>query len=290
MSWAPSVLAVFASALGQTDPWAEAWADLGALRSGTLSPAEASTARVRLEHRRSRLADGPRAELLAASLEALDGRDVGAVATRLYPSSALFGTEELWHLADLLPRGMERTRTVIAALAPGSPVARWQAVLAWNVSVDAARALDLEAGALPIQLALHERFQDPATAIDLSITHRALGHGDAADLVLAAALRRAQQSETPAGDLWEARGINSSAFGDEQAARDSLGKALAEGSMGAALLVARLDLMSGRTDPARLGFGALVHEDPPPDWAWRGWGMTLLPTAFEPPFRPPTAP
>ncbi len=276
-------LAGFASlcAPGQSDPWALIWTELETLRSGRTSTAEADVLSRHLGDTLHRAPDGPRAELLSAGLEALSGRDVSAAAARL---SALepspFTTREVWLLADLSPHGPERAQLVLTAMSAPAPLADWQVLLAWNVAVDEARALRLEETALPIQLQLHERYQARWSAEDLALTYRFLGQEKAADQVLERAMAQERASGLRPASLLEKRGIHALGFGDESAARDYLGQALAEGSNDAGLLLARLDLIAGRTDNARYGFQALMLEHPPADWAWRGWGTTLLPPPF----------
>ena len=277
-------LAVALAAAGQGDVWPAVWADLGALRAGGLSAAESSACEARIEKAMEDLPESPQASLARACIETLHGRDSRLAASRLQmlrPSPFATATE-LWHLADLLPPGPDRAHVVLQALADPQPLARWQVLLAWNVAVDEARTLRFEQGALPLQLALNERFRQGSTANDLALTHRALGQGEAADRVLASAIGRAEEVGENSYELWEARGINALGFGDIQLARDYLGRAIAGGSLGAALLLSRLELMSKNDTAARAGFRALILDTPPPDWAWRGWGTAVLPPAFAP--------
>jgi tetratricopeptide (TPR) repeat protein len=267
----------------QGDAWAQVWTELEALRAGKTSAAEASVFRAHLGEALRAAPEGPRSALLQAALESLEGRNVVTIAQRL---AALrpdpFSPREQWFLADLLPPGAERTRVVLAALASPTVLTRWQVLLAWNASVDEARALRLADAALPIQANLYERYGDAASAVDLAQTYRALGQGQAADQVLAQALERELAAGRRPGELWEARGVNALAFGDESLARDYLGRALALGSEGAALRLARLELQAGRIEAARRGFRTLILDAPPPDRAWRGWGTSLLPAPFAP--------
>lgn len=291
MSWIAGAAVAITAAIGQANEWASVWADLDALRGGSLSAVDSEACRARLHQALGAAPQGPSAVLLQACLEALDGRDSSSAAMHLERSGPEpFTGAELWHLADLLPRGPERAGTVRRALELSQPLSRWQALLAWNVAIDEARALRLEQGALPIQLALHDRYQDAATAHDLALTHRALGNGQVADRVLAEAIQAEMKANGDSTDLWEARGINALGFGDERLARDYLGKALARGSRGAALLLSRMELLSNRLEPARLGFRASLLDTPPPDWGWRGWGATLLPPGCASPASRPLPP
>lgn len=272
------VALAFLCAPRQVDSWAQIWTELETLRSGKISAAEVGVLRGHLGDALRKGAEGPRAELLGASLEALSGRDVASVAARmaaLEPSP--FSAREQWFLADLMPPGPERARIVLAAMQAPAPLADWQVLLAWNIAVDEARALRLEETALPIQLRLHERYQARWSAEDLALTYKALGQAKAGGDVLERAIERERvEGGNPAG-LWEKRGIHALGFGDETAARDYLGLALAQGSGDAGLLLSRLDLLARRTEDARRGFQALILGRPTPDWAWRGWGLALLP-------------
>lgn len=276
------LLQLAAQGSGQADSsWAQIWTELETLRGGKASAAEASVLRGHLADALLQGATGPRADLLEATLEKLSGRDVTQAAERLAALEPRpYTGRELWFLADLMPPGPERGRVVFAALEPQVSLADWQVLLAWNVAVDEARALRLEESALLIQLRLHERFQADWSADDLALTLKSLGRWQAADDVLAGTIEREQARGGRPAALWERRGILALGFGDEAAARDYLGLALLQGSDDAGLLLARLDLLGGRTDNARQGFQALILGDPPPDWAWRGWGTTLLPAPF----------
>jgi len=268
----------------QGDSWAQIWTELETLRNGKTSAAEAGVLRGHLGDALLEGTGGPRAELLRASLEALSGRDVSSAAeglASLDPSP--FSARELWFLGDLMPMGAERGRIVLAALETATPLADWQALLAWNVAVDEARALRFEQTALPIQLRLHERYQAGWSAEDLALTYKSLGRWKAADDVLAGAIDKERAERRQPAALWERRGILALGFGDETAARDYLGLALAHGSDDAGLLLSRLDLIAASAEDARRGYQALVFGRPPPDWAWRGWGMALLPPPFAEP-------
>jgi tetratricopeptide (TPR) repeat protein len=268
----------------QVDPWAQIWTELETLRSGKTSSTEADLLRRHLEDALRRAADGPRADLLDAGLKALSGRDVTAAAARLCArESGLFTTRELWLLADLSPNGPERARIVLTAMDAAGSLADWQVLLAWNVAVDEARALRLEETALPIQMRLHERYRAQWSAEDLALTYRFLGREKAAAQILEEAIRQERAAGRRPASLLEKRGIHALGFGDEAEARDYLGQALAEGAEDAGLLLARLDLLAGKTENARCGFQALLLKQPPADWAWRGWGAALLPEPFVPP-------
>lgn len=287
------VLSLFVAAAGapQGDPWAQIWTELEALRSGPTSEAEAGALREHLMEASRSGQPTPQRELLSATLEALAGREVSLPARRLFAlQPSPFSARELWFLADLLPPGRDRARAVIGALEAPAALQRWQFFLAWNTAVDEARALRYEGSTLVIQSNLHARYQAEWSALDLALTYKALGDRAAAERVLNEAIAREEEAGRRPHALWESRGIVALGFGDERAARDYLGKALALGSNDAGLLLARLDLMHGRTEAARRGFRALLFAQPPPDWAWRGWGTALLPPAFAAPARTASTP
>jgi tetratricopeptide (TPR) repeat protein len=267
----------------QGDTWAQLWTELERLK-GEVPAAEAAALTAHLQEALAEASEDPRGELLRASLEAHQGRDTSSTARRLAALEPTpFAPREHWFLADLLPRGPERARAVLRALEAPSNLARWQFILAWNTAVDGARGLRFEEFALPIQLALHARYQAEWSALDLALTYKSMGEHAEADRILAEAIEREDAAGRTTRNLWEQRGILALGSGDEARARDYLGKALAFGSDDAGLLLSRLDLMAGRTERARAGFRALILASPPPDWAWRGWGMTLLPPASERP-------
>ena len=279
IAWTLVQLALCSSYQG--DSWAQIWTELETLRSGKTSVAEASVLRGHLGDALLEGAGGPRAELLGAALESLSGRDVTSAAERLAgldPSP--FSSRELWFLGDLMPPGAVRARIVLAAMDAPTPLADWQVLLAWNVAVDETRALRFEQTALPIQQRLHERYLAGWSAEDLALTYKSLGRWKAADDVLARAIEKEQAEGRNPAALLERRGILALGFGDETAARDYLGLALAHGSDDAGLLLSRLDLIAAKEDDARRGYQGLVLGRPPPDWAWRGWGMALLPPPF----------
>src|SRR6185295_7986910 len=113
-----------------------------------------------------------------------------------------------------------RARAVLAALESPTTLARWQFFLAWNTAADEARAMRSEESTLPIQLALHARYQAEWSAIDLATTYRALGQRAAAERVLSDAIAREEAAGRRSSALWEQRGILALGFGDTSAARD----------------------------------------------------------------------
>ncbi len=280
---------VFSQAL-QGDDWSALWAGLERLRDPQTSPAEAEALRASLFEAVQVRPGDPRADLLRAGLEASAGRDASRMALRLAglePSP--FGPRERWFLADALPPGPCRAQQVLEALRDPAPLPGWQLVLAWNVAVDECRALRLAGSALAIQESLHERYPaDSNLALDLALTRRLLGDEPGADSLLEETIIQEASVGRPTAELWAQRGIVALGFGDEQRGRDYLGKALAQGSDDANLVLSRLELVQGQLAAARHGFRASMPGVPPADWAWRGWGLTLLPAAQASPARRPS--
>ena len=267
--------------------WEEIWRELARVKGGESFTEEM---RQRLDgHART---EDPRGQLLRAELELLSGRDAGAIGRRLFALEPRpFAGLELWFLADVLPNGPERAEIVLAALGGAGELEHWQVLLAWNTSVEEARALRLAGTAVAIQEELDRRCAADWSAIDLALTLRLLGKPAQADGVLAGAIERAGAAGQPTADLWSQRGIVALGAGDESAGRDYLGRALALGSEDAGLVLARLDLVAGRPVAARRGFRPSILRTPQADWALRGWGMALLPAADAPPKRlPPSSP
>jgi len=259
------------------DAWGRVWADLSALRGGKLGAAEAEVVEQRLAQAARGADSGARVELLRAELDARAGLDVTARARALAELEPLpFEGPELWFLVDLLPPGARRHGLLLAALGASAELASWQVLLAWNGAVDEARAQRFEA-ALPIQQELQRRYRAEWSTTDLALTYRQLGLRSELESLFQEAL-----ANFPSGELWSQYAIATLGAGDERRARDYLGRALALGSSDAALVLARLDLVQGRTVAARAGFRVPILDAPPPDWAWRGWGTTLLPRAFAP--------
>jgi len=263
--------------LSSQDSWRAVWADLESVRAGRLVPAEAELVLGRLREAASAGDSGPRVELLRAELDALSGLDVSG---RVRPLADLqpfpFEGPELWFLADLMPGGARRQELVLSALGATPELASWQVLVAWDHAVEEARSQRFDS-ALPIQEELHRRYQADWSLTDLALTYRQLGRRQQLEALFEEALQRA-----PSADLWSQYAIATQGAGDERRARDYLGRALALGSKDASQVLARMDLVAGHREAARAGFRILILETPPPDWAWRGWGLTLLPDAFAP--------
>jgi len=273
-----SALAALLLALAaRQDAWTRLWTDLEALRAAALPVEELALVRARLSEAAQGDASGPRLELLRLELDHLAGRDVAARASALAELAPLpFTPRELWFLVDPLPAGEPRARLVATALEATAELQRWQVLLAWNVGVDEARALRHQS-ALPIQLLLQQRFPEDWSTIDLALTYRHLGRQRELGELFERALAR-----QPSAELWSNYAIATLGSGDERRGRDYLGRALALGSEDAGRVLGRLELVQGRREAARASFRAILHAAPQ-DWAWRGWGTTLLPEAFAPP-------
>jgi hypothetical protein len=189
------------------------------------------------------------------------------------------GTQDAWQRAAALPAAdPARAAAVVAALdATPGPLDEGALRLAWETGVEAARALRLDQ-AIAIQSALEERQPAAWSGMDLALSLDLSGRVGEADSVLERTIARANSAEPAAlGELWSRRGLLWLGKGDERRARDHLGRALARGSRDAALLLAWLDLESGRLEGARAGFRAALYDDPSGAWALRGWGLALLP-------------
>jgi hypothetical protein len=104
-----------------------------------------------------------------------------------------------------------------------------------------------------------------------------LGRHEASDTVLAGVIATEEAAGRPTADLWSQRGISALAAGDNRRALDYFGRALARGSVNAAVVLARRDLDAGRRREARIGFRALSWGEEAGAWALRGWGLSLLP-------------
>jgi len=141
---------------------------------------------------------------------------------------------------------------------------------AYRAGVEAAEDLRLEE-AIGIQQPLHDHVGEEWSAFNLALSLRRAGLYQRADRVLEEQLDKGQSP-----DLYSQRGLNALGSGNQKKARTYLGAALARGSVDAAVILARLDLASGRLDSARSGFRAVLVEAPGNAWARRGWGTTLV--------------
>ena len=260
--------------------WPRTWDALGALEAMVPgAPGSQERANELAELARD-AAGSPRGTLLRARLDAWAGQPHGPVARELAQVSlADLTPRETWLAAEILPGGPARVRAVLDAMQATPELARDELLLAWNISVEEARALRLTEGALPIQSALHERNQADWSAMDLGLTLARLGDREGLDATLGEAIARARAAGSPVADLWSVWGTATAGFGDTERAMDYLGRALAHGSSDAGLVLGLMDLEAGRLAAARRGFRPSILSEPPAAWALRGWGMTLLPEA-----------
>ncbi len=272
----------------QGDEWSSVWTELERLHAADLDPAEAESLRAHLLEVAQARAGEVRAELLLGDLEFLAGRDSSRVAGRLARAEpGSFTTRERWFLAEQLPPGEVRAREVVAALMDPGPIQSWHVLLAWNCAADQIRNLQVPGTALAIAENLHARFHTDWSTGDLVFLQRILGDRDGTEQVITGAIAREEQAGRSTTGLWYQRGLVALSFGDERLARDYLGRALALGSDDANLVLSRLDLVEGDLASARRGFATSILKLPPADWAWRGWGATLLPAADAAPARKP---
>jgi len=256
--------------------WPAVWARLAQVR-GVAEDARDETVIDSLRAVAREQRETPRGAMLAAHLDRLEEGE----GTLTLPAGAAaawpFRGPENWLAAEVLAPSALRARAIQDALeATDAALDSRQRRLAWEVGVDEARALRLD-GARSIQEELHRRSLAVWSAMDLSLTLSRLGLAEAADRVLAEQIEREAAAGRDTGDLWSRRGTQTLGNGDEARARDYLGHGLARGSADAGVVLARLDLESGRIAEARAGFRALLLDPAPSPWAARGWGLTLLP-------------
>lgn len=192
-----------------------------------------------------------------------------------------YGGLASWIAAEVIPPSPARARALVRALGAEREPTREQVSFAWGYGVELATERLWIDDAIAVQTALHERYDEQWSALNLAMTLHRAGRVEAAERVLA---RRAEEhAETlpveQRRELWSNRGLLALGRGDERVARDRLGRALALGSTDAALVLAREDLARDDDAGARAGFRALLLDEEPHAWALRGWGLTLLPPA-----------
>jgi hypothetical protein len=233
----------------------------------------------------------PRRVLVQAELERWSGREPGILAQRLATVPlASFGGREAWYLAEILPQGPARVAAVLHALDGTPNLSREELLDAWNVAGEEVRALRLADGALPIQERLYQRARAAWSGSDLARTLGLLGRSVEADALLAEVIAQEEAAGRPTQDLWSQRGIQALGAGNERLARDYLGHALGQGSMEAALRLARADLAQGRLGAARMGLRPPILSGDDTGSALRGWGLALLPAAHARAARPTLGP
>ena len=112
--------------------------------------------------------------------------------------------------------------------------------------------------------------------MDLALTLSWADRAQEAAHVLTETIEAERRAGRPTGELYSRRGLTHLGAGQERLARDDLGRALAQGSSNAAVVLARLDLDRGARRAARVGFRSLLDVDSPGPWEQRGWGLALL--------------
>lgn len=260
--------------------WAQVWRSLSEIEGSAREvPGVEERAASLLELARV-TRDRTRGLLLECRLERWRERPTDSLLEELADASvAHLGPEETWAVVEVLPPGPARVAAVHHGLESETPLAREALRLAWRAAIDEARALRLRAGALPIQRRLHESNRADWSALDLAVTLTRLGERAELDLVLEEAITAAAGAGRATGALWSQWGVSTLGFGDTARARDYLGRALANGSDDASLVLGLLDLEAGRLAAARNAFRPSILSDRPSAWAQRGWGLSLLPEA-----------
>ncbi len=186
-----------------------------------------------------------------------------------------------WIAAEVIPPSPARARAIVRALALEREPTRAQLDLAWRYGIELATERLWLDDAIVVQGGLHRRYDAHWSALNLATTLHRAGRLEEADAVLARRESEHGESLTDAQrhELWSNRGLFALGRGDERAACDWLGRALALGSLDAALMLAREDLADDEFSRARAGFRALLLDEEPHAWALRGWGIALLPGA-----------
>lgn len=267
-------------AFAQDSAWEGAWDGVDRLKTLERESPEAEALASELVAIARRRPQDPRAHLLEAQVARWSTGASGDILSMLQTVPARqLSVRECWLAAEVLPPGHVRTAVLLRALSGTPELSTDLLNMAWRMAVEEALALRLNQGARPVQEILHQRYQAAWSAIDLSITHRTLGHGVEADAMLAEAIAREEAAQRSTADLWSRRGVAAFGNGDERQARHYLGRALTRGSMDATLMLGLIDLLAGRHEAARMGFRTSILSDQPAAWALRGWGVTLLPEA-----------
>ncbi len=123
---------------------------------------------------------------------------------------------------------------------------------------------------------MHRRAQATWSAMTLALVCTRLGDSDRATRVLRSALE-AEKDPVLQYELLERLGLAQLGAGKESAARGPLGSAFRRGSVNAGVVLGRIELRDGRMAQARAIFRTLLDKQPPPSWALRGWGLSMLP-------------
>lgn len=134
--------------------------------------------------------------------------------------------------------------------------------------------------AVPLAEALHARARAPWSAMSLALVLRRAGDSPRELEVLREALE-AELDPITERDLRVALGHALLTAGSLEPGLAALGSAFCRGSENAGVVLGRMALREGRPRQARAIFRTLLRNDPPPSWALRGWGLSLLPANRE---------
>lgn len=180
-----------------------------------------------------------------------------------------------------LPQGPERARAVAEAVRTAPQAELGEALqLGFDDFLAAAGRYDGEV-ALELAEALHARADAPWSAMSLSLIHTRCGDPNRGVDVLRKALVTAPDPATER-DLVAALGLALSVAGRREPGLAAFGSAFCRGSDNAGVVLGRLALREGRLERARAIFRTLLRSTPPPAWALRGWGLSLLPADAQP--------
>lgn len=135
--------------------------------------------------------------------------------------------------------------------------------------------------ALPLAEAMHARADAPWSAMSLSLIHTRCGDPSRGADVLRKAIVKAPDSATKR-DLVAALGLALVVSGEREPGMAAFGSAFCRGSDNAGVVLGRLALREGKLERARSIFRTLLRSTPPPAWALRGWGLSLLPRSARP--------
>lgn len=130
--------------------------------------------------------------------------------------------------------------------------------------------------AVPLAEAMHARARAPWSAMSLALISRRAGRSERELAVLEEALEAAEDPVTRR-DLLVSLGHARLVAGATEPGLSALGSAFCRGSSNAGVVLGRMALREGRPRQARAIFRTLLRDDPPPSWALRGWGLSLLP-------------
>lgn len=150
-----------------------------------------------------------------------------------------------------------------------------QRAFAW--SSERVAAGDLESAA-EVQARLHAHLSAEWTAINLALTWTRLGRLDEAREMLGAFLEREPRNAA----AWNHLGQLELGDGNPLQARRHWARAIACGSQGATVSLARLDWDQGRIESARVGFRVGAGRPDPDAWSLRGWALSCLPDQLAP--------